>query len=367
MILSGMPGPGLVARKKSQPELSIQATKLSRPGAIYDVQHSPYGLLLAEGQGWSLLNAGSFKLLHFQPASFCSSTRLSIAGSFVVPGAFSCNSSYKFPVWSLTKKRKIYYNAGWGPFQAQRLSQDGRRLGLARSDGVVRIMAVHAATGLQAGAGNVRSETKGADGTVFVQEQPDRDLHLRISDLQETGAQILVPEAFSPDLKLLAVRDWRDYYIRIYQLPEGRLLHRSEYYIPTFRPKLRFFRFSNSGTMYFDGRRLRSSLTGALKAQIPEDPDSILLQPAFSPQDSMLAVLRESQPTSHKIGQRYLQIFTLHTLLKASGRPINLTANWQKKIKVPADTISINFSLDSRRIWLGTFSGHLFFLDLPDA
>ncbi len=75
------------------------------------------------------------------------------------------------------------------------------------------------------------------------------------------------PIAFAPDLDLLAVHDWRDYYVAILEIESGRVLHRSEYPFRAIAQPL--FVFSPDGNRYFDGHRVRRSRSGEPVASIP--------------------------------------------------------------------------------------------------
>jgi WD40 repeat protein len=177
--------------------------------------------------------------------------------------------SRQIPVFDLATGRvalRLGPHAGY--LTAIRLSADGRRLASASDDGQVRVWSLH-------------------DGRL--------ERSLRLPRLTEPR-RILQPYAFDPALELIAMHDWRDYYMVLIELASGEVLHKTEYPFRSVDQPL--FVFARDGDSYFDGRRIRASRSGAPVSTIEFNFALIPYRAAFSPDGRRLAVLQRSAATS---------------------------------------------------------------------
>jgi hypothetical protein len=158
--------------------------------------------------------------------------------------------------------RRLGPHAGY--LRAIRISIGGERLAAASDDGQVRVWSL-------------------ADGRLLRQSRLPR-----LTDPR----RLSLPFAFDPTLELLAVHDWRDYYMSIVEVAGGRVLHRSEYPFRAIDQPL--FVFAPDGGSYFDGRRIRASRSGAPVGAVEFNFALIPYRAAFSPTGDRLALLQRA-------------------------------------------------------------------------
>ena len=144
------------------------------------------------------------------------------------------------------------------------MSADGERLASAADDGQVRVWSV-------------------SDGRML------RALRLpRLSDPR----RLMQPFAFDPALEVIAVQDWRDYYMLLIDLESGTVLHKTEY--PFRAGEQPLFIFAPDGKSYFDGRRIRESRGGQPVSTVEFNFAMIPHRAAFSPDGQYLALVQRS-------------------------------------------------------------------------
>lgn len=170
-----------------------------------------------------------------------------------------------------------------GYLTALGMSADGERLASASDDGQVRIWSVN-------------------DGRLL------RSLRLpRLTDPRRPQR----PFAFDPGLELLAVHDWRDYYMLMIELETGRVLHKTEYPFRAVDQPL--FVFAPDGGSYFDGRRIRATRSGEPVSTIEFNFALAPRRAAFSPDGRRLALLQAGASAGGAGQNSTVEIYTVAT------------------------------------------------------
>ncbi len=170
-----------------------------------------------------------------------------------------------------------------------------------------------------------------------------------------------LPYGFNAQLNLIAVQDWRDYYMELYSFivkkkkqkysAALRLQHKTEY---PFGVRQRLFAFSPDGRFYFDGLRLRSVKDGKIQTAFSYNSPGSPQKALFSPDGRLLALLlhhrqQENRPYNYK---SYIDIY--HSF---QGNHL-FTLVMSQRIDAFA------FHPDGKTLSLGGVDGRIYFLDL---
>ncbi|MCR9143358.1 MAG: hypothetical protein NXI24_13985 [bacterium] len=221
------------------------------------------------------------------PASRSSRSRAARRAS-----AANAGDAREIPIYDLATGRvahRLGPHAGY--LKAIGMSADGRRLASASDDGQLRIWSV-------------------ADGRLL------RSTRLpRLTDPR----RVVQPFAFDPQLELIAVHDWRDYYMVMIEVETGRVLHKTEY--PFRAGEQPLFVFAPDGQSYFDGRRIRASRSGEPVSTIEFNFALIPGRAVFSPDGQQLALLQlsaggqasASSSTATSASSSTVEIYTVAT------------------------------------------------------
>lgn len=268
-------------------------------------------------------------------------------------------------------------------YQEMHYSSDGRRLLAGRQDcfealpgepGVVRLWSE---SGAYAGAlryhrNRLQAVSFDRSGERIASVSADGELKiwntnaLAMESLQRlpvTGRdrRFETPFRLSPDLGVLAVRDWRDLYMSLVDVQTGALLHRTEY---PFRDDQPVFAFSPDGARYFDGQRVRGSRDGSLHFTLPADESRIPVRSVFSPDGAELALLSASpgpapRPArAPRISPERLHAFYVEVYRIADGQLL-ARADFAEQIR------SLAFAPDGQSLALGAWSGRIFLWPAP--
>ena len=159
-------------------------------------------------------------------------------------------------------------------FRLQALDPQAGRLLRIRDDGLVVFY---------------KRKLRPAKGDAFQKENSFRISGLRVGSTR-------VPLGVDPYLRFAAIWDWKDYYLQIHELKTGRMLHRSDFYIPSAQQGRAVLSFSPDGKMYFDGKRVRSLADGRVLASLPRRACCILRRAVWSADSRHLAFLIENDP-----------------------------------------------------------------------
>ena len=307
----------LTLEAKELPDTSLES--IDFPVHIRYLHFHPRGreLLIGSQSHSYIWDLKQKKIKYFLPAPFCQtkSMKFSPLGRYLVPSSRHCesrrkdkpslpaNKTKKIQLWDLRKKKKAF----WG----------GEHIGELKL--------------IEVGPREERLLSVARDGTIKLWSLREKRL-LYSASIPRTSQEslALLPYALNLNLALLAVQNWQDYYILLYDLapimkkgpgkrglkknapslPAPRLLHRTEY---PYSSSQSLFCFAPVQKLYFDGLRLRKIKDASLKDSLQYPPASFPKKAILNPQGTVLAILieraRKKAPSNAKKNKRpYSQI-----------------------------------------------------------
>ena len=277
---------------KEPPFIIKSPFSIDFPFAIYSMDFHPknnYHLLIATKQKAYVWDLASKKNKAFFPIYSCSNDviKYSQAGSYIFHreqrgqrGQKCLNSKQQvkksfIQLWDIKKNKLIY---------------------LARANNNLRLIRINKKED--------RLMSVERDGTTISWSIPTKNI-VRIERIPNYSKKrlALVPYAISPNLDIIAIRNWQDYYMLFYSWPgsnlkKPKLMHRTEYPFPRER---RLFCFSDSARLYFDGRRIRNSDDGSLLGLVPYTKGARPYKALFNKQGTALAIVHKTAKRAWKI------------------------------------------------------------------
>ncbi len=164
--------------------------------------------------------------------------------------------------------------------------------------------------------------------------------------------RFLTPYALSADLRVAAIRDWRERYMVLIQTSDGAVLQRSEYPYQDDQP---LFCFAPDNHSYFDGRRVRNLNDGAASYELAGENGLALTIARFSADSRLLAVAAAhvpARPGARRFSPERSERFRIEI------------HDWQQRRRVAQFDLSgqvraLSFSPDNAALFAGAFGGEL--------
>lgn len=179
----------------------------------------------------------------------------------------------------------------------------------------------------------------------------------KISDFNNQNHGKLVPYRFDNSLKYLAVRNWSDYYMHIIDVHSGKLLHKTEYYLPATNSKGNVFSFSKNSRLYFDGKRIRQIIAGKIIHYVEPNNCCILKQSVFSYNSKQIAILKH-----RKIENKKISIIEIYNVNKKISKKIS--AKYRLEFPETINTITFD-SINDKLLYLGLRNGRVLQTNIP--